>query len=106
VRVIDSAEQCADDVARRLEAARRLKALGGGTTPENAGRPGSSEPGAGPGGGTLRCFVTDDPTRFAALASRFLGTAITPPTWVPPDDLYADPVDDAAEEAMPLRRPA
>jgi hypothetical protein len=32
--------------------------------------------------GTLRTFVTDDPQRFAVLASRFLEMEIDPPTLV------------------------
>ena len=74
VPVIDSAEQCAQDVARRLRAA--------GLAREHIG----PEP-AGPG--TLRTFVTDDPGRFKKLASRFLGVPIDLPTWVSPDELYA-----------------
>ena len=67
VCVIDSAEQCAQDVARRLDAAGLRR---------------------GAGDGSLRCFVTDDTARFQRLASRFLGTQIELPTWVSPDDLY------------------
>ena len=52
-RVIDSAEQCAQDVAQRLTGA-GLLAPGGST-------------------GSLRCFVTDDPEKFQSLASRFVG---------------------------------
>jgi glutamate racemase len=74
VRVIDSAEQCAQDVARRLRA-RGLVRQGDGSDPMSRG--------------TLRTFVTDDPLRFRRLASRFLGVEIDPPTWVSPDDLYA-----------------
>ena len=51
--------------------------------------------------GRLRCFVTDDPARFATLASRFLGAKIDPPTWVPPESLYA-----ARPAAHALRVPA
>lgn len=76
VRVIDSAEQCAQDVARRLRA-RGLVRQGDGSDPMSRG--------------TLRTFVTDDPLRFRRLASRFLGVEIDPPTWVSPDDLYAAP---------------
>jgi glutamate racemase len=74
VKVIDSAEQCAQDVARRL----RARGL--------ARESDESDPSAR---GTLRTFVTDDPLRFRNLASRFLGVAIDPPTWVSPDELYA-----------------
>jgi len=69
VAVIDSAEQCADDVARRLAEANLLR--------------GEEE-----GSGELQCFVTDDPTRFGKLASRFLGMPLDPPTWVSADELY------------------
>lgn len=67
VAVIDSADQCAQDVCRRLGNASRLRrsAIGGG----------------------LRCFVTDDAARFARLAERFLGQDVEPPAWVSPEDL-------------------
>jgi glutamate racemase len=74
VRVIDSAQQCAQDVARRLKKAGLLRG-------PSAGRSAS-----------LRCFVTDDPVRFALLAQRFLGHAVEPPTLVEPDALYHDEV--------------
>ena len=77
VRVIDSAEQCADDVARRLGGVGRLRAAAVAAEGQEA-----------PQSGTLRCFVTDDPQRFRRLAPRFLGVEIDPPTWVSPDDLY------------------
>lgn len=73
VRVIDSAEECAEDVARRLISIGTL-------------RPGLDER-----VGSLRCFVTDDPTRFARLGSGFLGVTIDEPTLVSPDDLYGIP---------------
>jgi glutamate racemase len=68
VTVIDSAEQCAEDVAARL------RALG------LARKAGVVKP-------AMRCFVTDDPPRFAVLASRFLGVDIDAPTLVQPDRL-------------------
>lgn len=74
--VIDSAQQCAEDVARRLKSAGMI-----------IGRPMT---------GSLRCYVTDDPARFRRLACRFLGTSIDEPVWVPPEVLY--------EQAVPLRR--
>ncbi len=83
VEVIDSAAQCAEDVARRLQAAGLLSG-GSADGPDESG--------------SLRCFVTDDPTRFARLAPRFLGVEIDPPTWVVPDVLYG-----AAPE-VPIRR--
>lgn len=74
VKVIDSAEQCAQDVARRLRA-RGLARVG--------------EASDTPGCGALRTFVTDDPLRFKSLASRFLGVDIDAPVWVSPDELYS-----------------
>ncbi|HWE03037.1 MAG TPA: glutamate racemase [Tepidisphaeraceae bacterium] len=68
VPVIDSAQQCAEDVARRLKIAGMLH-----------GKPGE---------GTLRCVVTDDPERFRLLAPRFLGMEIDKPAWVHPEALY------------------
>jgi glutamate racemase len=70
-RVIDSAEQCAEDVARQLRATGRV--CTGGTLD-----------------GSIRCFVTDDSPKFQALASRFLGFAIDRPTWVSPEELSSD----------------
>jgi len=69
VRVIDSADWCAEDVARRLQATGTLR----GDTGET---------------GTLRCFVTDDSPRFVQLANRFLGFPVEALAWVPPEDLY------------------
>jgi glutamate racemase len=74
VPVIDSAEQCAQDVARRLRASGLDRPSAHSEAPEL---------------GTLRTFVTDDPSRFKKLASRFLGVPIDLPTWVSPDELYA-----------------
>ena len=73
VKVIDSAEQCAQDVVRRLAGKGLLRQ----TIP--AGKECS---------GGLRTFVTDDPLRFRRLALRFLGSPIALPTWVSPDELY------------------
>ncbi len=70
VAVIDSADKCAEDVVRRLQASGLL-------------RPVREQ------SGWLRCFVTDDSPRFAPLAARFLGEAIDLPTWVAPDELTA-----------------
>lgn len=69
VTVIDSADQCAQDVQHRLTVAGLLR-------------------GTQAGAGALRCFVTDDTPRFAKLASRFLGMVIEAPTAVCPDELY------------------
>lgn len=76
VRVIDSAEQCAEDVARRLGERGLLV---------------PTTPAATDGPGPLTCYVTDDPERFARLGSRFLGVPMEVPTLVNPDELYALP---------------
>jgi glutamate racemase len=88
VAVVDSAAACAEDVARRLRAAGLLC---------------GSRQGERSGTGTLRCFVTDNTPRFAALASRFLGEAIEEPTWVALEELHRGRVDDGPRE---LRVPA
>jgi glutamate racemase len=93
VRVIDSAEQCADDVARRLRTAGLLK-------PEVAA---NATWGDVVGPGVLRCFVTDDPQRFARLAPRFLGFEIPEPAWVSPDELYATKLPAPAPVEPPVR---
>jgi glutamate racemase len=77
VAVIDSAEQCAQDVGRRL--------LSGGLLRGDTEQP-----------GRLHCFVTDQNPRFSWLAQRILGFEIVPPTWVPPEDLYRAPAEEAA----------
>lgn len=74
--VIDSAQQCAQDVARRLRTGGLLR---------QPARPGSPRV-----LGLIRCFVSDDPARFALLAARFLGQAIEPPTLVEPETLYRE----------------
>ena len=89
VRVIDSAEQCADDVARRLRAADLLKAPGQHPSPTTRKDDAPATAVAWGGRGTLRCFVTDDAPRFARLASRFLGFEVPTPTWVSPEELHA-----------------
>lgn len=78
VRVIDSAEQCAQDVARRLGAAGLLRPAG--VDQADNGAEESGEP-------KLQCFVTDDPARFARLAPRFLGEAVGDLTLVGPEEL-------------------
>ncbi|HMB94589.1 MAG TPA: glutamate racemase [Tepidisphaeraceae bacterium] len=78
VRVIDSAQTCAEDVQRRLSSAGLL---------------------CGEGGESLRCFVTDDSPRFAQLAAHFLGFPVDSPTWVPPDELYNQPSDTLVSQA-------
>lgn len=83
VRVIDSAERCAEDVARRLTSAGLLR-----SSPGDAVDPSS----------LLQCFVTDESPRFAALASRFLGFPIRSCTWVSTDELHE------RDRALQLRR--
>ncbi|MCY2953489.1 MAG: glutamate racemase [Planctomycetota bacterium] len=70
VAVIDSADKCAQDVLRRLHSAKL----------QRDSRPITA---------SLRCFVTDDPPRFASLASRFLGLRVDNPTLVSLDDLHS-----------------
>jgi len=84
VHLIDSARQCAQDIARRL----------GRDCPINR----LAAP-ARTAGGSLRTFVTDDVWRFTTLASRFLGTRIDPPTLVQLPQLCADDADMAADAA-------
>jgi glutamate racemase len=93
VPVIDSARLCADDVARRLKASGLLRSV---TMPSHDGAAALEQ------GGTLRCFVTDDPQRFARLAPRFIGVPIEEPTWVAPDELYGP----AKGGDWPIRVPA
>jgi len=88
VCLIDSAQQCAQDVAQRLC---------------RNGAAGQSSAPAWSGSGSLRSFVTDDAWRFTTLASRFLGLKIDPPTLVEPGQLDATDADAAAETAVGLR---
>jgi glutamate racemase len=67
VKLIDSAQQCAQDVVVRL---RRKHLLREDTESE----------------GEFRGFVTDDPERFALLASRFLRMPIETPVLVDPGE--------------------
>ena len=117
VRVIDSAEQSAQDVVRRLTTAALLRGSAEPVAPglarvaaalaaqadELGGSSGRSSHRWG-GRGTLRCFVTDDAPRFAKLASRLLGFEVATPTLVCPDELYRLPVapeDASAAESIP-----
>ena len=83
IAVIDSAEQCSQDVLSRLASRRLLRDTG------DLAR------------GWLRCFVTDDAERFARLASRVLDMQMARPTLVPIAAL-----DHADDEPTPLRMPA
>jgi glutamate racemase len=86
--LIDSAQQCAQDVAQRL--GREVSVDG------DVRR-------AWTGSGSLHSFVTDDAWRFTTLASRFLGMQIDPPTLVEPPQLDAGDADEAVETAGALR---
>jgi glutamate racemase len=88
VAVIDSAEQCAQDVARLLKTAGRLLK----DDEQNGDLQGHSRE-------WLKCFVTDDSPRFAKLGERFLGTVIDAPTCVCPDELYNSAVPQPDETA-------
>lgn len=92
VHLIDSAQQCAQDIARRFRRDWPINRL--------------AAP-AWNSGGSLRSFVTDDAWRFTTLASRFLGTRIDPPTLVETRQLYAQDPDaaenTAADTAVALR---
>jgi len=82
VAVVDSAEACAEDVARRLRA--------GGLLRGDRDHPGS-----------LRCFVTDNTPRFSVLAQRFLGMETGEPTLVGVDELHRAG-DAAVAAALPI----
>jgi len=71
-KVIDSAEQCAQDVTQRLQ-------VSGLASPNEDG-------------GYLKCFVTDDPAKFQSLARRFLGTSILNPVHVTIEELTTPPM--------------
>jgi glutamate racemase len=90
VAVIDSAEQCAEDVAARLRSAKL-----------------DVEPTAMDDRARVSAFVTDDPQRFEKLAPRFLGFAVDRPTLVAPETLY-ESVKESGESAeqWPVRLPA
>lgn len=69
--LIDSAQQCAEDVARRLQVTGLLR--------------------GGPigGAGGIRCFVTDESPRFRSMARRFFGGELEAPTLVSTAELHA-----------------
>ncbi|MGN6627653.1 MAG: glutamate racemase [Tepidisphaeraceae bacterium] len=71
VAVIDSAEQCAEDVAAKLEASGL-----------------SAAPVSLADRDRVSAHVTDDPARFEQLARRFLGFDIERPTLIAPETLY------------------
>lgn len=80
--VVDSADGCAQDVARRLAAAGLRRSVGQPTL------------------GSLLCWVTDDSPKFARLASRFLGYEIPRPALVSPDELPTSSPTDALRQAI------
>ncbi len=82
VRVIDSADQCAEDVARRLRTTGLLRP--GPAIPAT-----TAEDVESADLDAVRCFVTDDAVRFAKLAPRFLGAKIRTPELVTPEQLQA-----------------
>jgi glutamate racemase len=84
VKVIDSAVQCAHDIARRLQATGlgrvKLRAASeSGSSGADQGTPISI--------GSLQCIVTDDPDRFQRFAPRFLGSPVGLPQLVSADEL-------------------
>ena len=86
-QVIDSAEQCVEDVARRLQLSGLLAKIDST--------------------GSLQCFVTDDPGKFRSLASRFLGTPIDEPMRVLPEQLAIPLAPAASDQQIKIvrRRP-
>jgi glutamate racemase len=80
--VVDSADGCAQDVARRLAAAGLRRTVDQPTL------------------GSLLCWVTDDSPKFARLASRFLGYDIPRPALVSPDELPTSSPTDALRQAI------
>jgi len=79
--LIDSSQVCAEDVARRLQATGLLR--------------------GGDEAGDLRCFVTDEPPRFRALARRFLGDDPGSPTVVSTEALHAIVLPEVVERRAP-----
>jgi len=65
VAVVDSAQATASTVAHTLAAADLLSDAADG--------------------GTLRCYVSDNPQRFTAIGSRFLGEPLGSVAWISPD---------------------
>jgi glutamate racemase len=55
------------------------------------------------GGGTLRCYVSDNPQRFREVGGRFLGRAIRDVTWVTPEQFFHEnPVESGAISFEPF----
>ena len=93
VRVIDSADQCAEDVARRLQSA---GLLWGDDAPQQPRTNTATVSTAK----WLKTFVTDNSPRFAQLASRFLGVRIDAPNWVHPEELHAASIEPSVRRAV------
>jgi glutamate racemase len=68
--LVDSAEQTAACVAEMLAESGSLSGQGSG--------------------GKLKCYVSDNPHRFQAVGSRFLGEPITDVVWVSPELFFAE----------------
>lgn len=83
--LIDSAERCAEDVARRLQATGLLRSARDWNDPDDSSTCGDQ----------LRCFVTDEPPRYRSLARRFLGEDPGAPIVVTLDELHTALIDDA-----------
>jgi len=81
IRFIDSAQCCADDIVRRLQAAGLLR---------------GGEP-----SGAVHCLLTDDTPRFAFHAARMLPGEVDSPKIIPLDELYR-----ASQRIGSLRLPA
>lgn len=76
VELVDSGEQTAESVVERL-----------GRNGLLADRP---------AGGSLVCYVSDNPQRFRELGQRFLDHPIVDVTWISPEQFYARDVSSAA----------
>jgi glutamate racemase len=84
VQVIDSAVQCAHDIARRLQATGLGRIILRAASESGIAGAAHETPASI---GMLRCIVTDDPDRFQRLAPRFLGEPVGLPQWISADEL-------------------
>jgi glutamate racemase len=75
IAVVDSAESCAEDVARRLRAAGLLRSSASSNR--------------------FRCVLTDQTPRFEFLSKRILGCSVEPPTITPVSELQRERPDEA-----------
>jgi len=76
--LVDSVECCAEDIARRLQAAGLLR---------------GGEP-----SGAVHCLLTDDTPRFKVIAKRLLGREVESPKVIPLHELHR-----AMEQMSPMR---